>query len=315
MTQSGAEKIVDSGAVSILIVADTPAGQRRCRIAGEAIGARVVSFAEPTNAIERMSQKISLDAALVDLTEDHGKTLDALLGAIESHAVAGRHRSVVSVPIELVDIVDAHISHSDVQLLCSPGQGEQAAALIMATAKRDALLQDITGDRDEERLRRLSEEVGRIARTLEELSYSDSKGGNGDDRRLAEAPFAFRAEPSRAEPLRSDDIRSMIRMRRLRDRFFDGDLFADPAWDMLLDLMAARLEGRQVAVSSLCIAAAVPPTTALRWIRTMTDRGLFVRRSDPRDGRRVFIELADEAAHALGRWFAAAKQNGDVLTG
>ena len=77
-------------------------------------------------------------------------------------------------------------------------------------------------------------------------------------------------------------IRSIIRARRLRDHYFRGGLFADPAWDMLLDLMAARLEKNRVAVSSLCIAAAVPATTALRWIKALTDSGLFVRAADPR---------------------------------
>jgi hypothetical protein len=44
----------------------------------------------------------------------------------------------------------------------------------------------------------------------------------------------------------------------MREQFFGPDLFADPAWDILLDLYAARLEQQRVAVSSLCIAAAVP---------------------------------------------------------
>src|SRR3546814_8292219 len=88
----------------------------------------------------------------------------------------------------------------------------------------------------------------------------------------------------------------MLRLRRLRDRFFPGDLFADPAWDMLLDLMAAHLSGQRVSVSSLCIAAAVPATTALRWIRALTDHGLFLRQADPSDGHRVFIALSDKAA-------------------
>jgi DNA-binding MarR family transcriptional regulator len=101
-------------------------------------------------------------------------------------------------------------------------------------------------------------------------------------------------------------VRSMIRARRLRELYFAGDLFADPAWDMLLDLMAARLERRQVAVSSLCIAAAVPPTTALRWIKLLTDQGLLVRIADPSDGRRVFIELADQAADGMMNYLAAA---------
>jgi DNA-binding MarR family transcriptional regulator len=104
---------------------------------------------------------------------------------------------------------------------------------------------------------------------------------------------------SASRRVQAGQIRAMIRARRMRDQFFKGDLFADPAWDMLLDLMAARLEQRRVAVSSLCIAAAVPPTTALRWIKTLCEQGLFVRVADPQDGRRVFIELSDSTAASL----------------
>jgi DNA-binding MarR family transcriptional regulator len=73
---------------------------------------------------------------------------------------------------------------------------------------------------------------------------------------------------------------------------------------MLLDLLAAEIAQHRVPVSSLCIAAAVPATTALRWIKTMTDNKLFVRRADPHDGRRVFIELAPTASTAMRRYFA-----------
>lgn len=97
----------------------------------------------------------------------------------------------------------------------------------------------------------------------------------------------------------------MIRARRMREHYFSGELFADPAWDMLLDLLLARLEHRTVAVSSLCIAAAVPPTTALRWIKRLTDEGIFVRTADPRDGRRVFIDLSESAAEAIAAYVRA----------
>jgi DNA-binding MarR family transcriptional regulator len=100
-------------------------------------------------------------------------------------------------------------------------------------------------------------------------------------------------------------IRREIRERRLRDHYFRGSLFADPAWDMLLELMAARLENEKVAVSSLCIAAAVPATTALRWIKALIDQDLFIRVADPQDGRRVFIELSQEAATAMTAYFSA----------
>jgi DNA-binding MarR family transcriptional regulator len=68
---------------------------------------------------------------------------------------------------------------------------------------------------------------------------------------------------------------------------------------MMLDLLAARLEGRGVRTSSLCIAAGVPGTTALRWIRELTERGLFVRVPDPLDRRGILIELSPDAAERM----------------
>jgi DNA-binding MarR family transcriptional regulator len=99
-------------------------------------------------------------------------------------------------------------------------------------------------------------------------------------------------------------VRSVIRARRLRSRFFEEELFADPAWDMLLDLLQAEIAQLRVPVSSLCIAAAVPATTALRWLKTMTDKGIFLRRADPHDGRRVFVELSPSASEGMRRYFA-----------
>jgi DNA-binding MarR family transcriptional regulator len=92
----------------------------------------------------------------------------------------------------------------------------------------------------------------------------------------------------------------------LRNRYFPEDLFADPAWDMLLDLLHAEIAQLRVPVSSLCIAAAVPATTALRWLKAMTQQGLFVRRADPHDARRVFVELAPKASEAMRRYFGEA---------
>jgi DNA-binding MarR family transcriptional regulator len=99
-------------------------------------------------------------------------------------------------------------------------------------------------------------------------------------------------------------VRAVIRARRLRTRYFPEHLFADPAWDMLLDLLQAEIAQLRVPVSSLCIAAAVPATTALRWLKTLVQEGNFVRRADPHDGRRVFVELAPDASRALRRYFA-----------
>jgi DNA-binding MarR family transcriptional regulator len=114
--------------------------------------------------------------------------------------------------------------------------------------------------------------------------------------------------PETSGPADLEFVRALLRARRLRDEHFPADLFADPAWDILLDLMAARLERKQVTVSSLCVAAAVPPTTALRWIGVLAERGLLVRAVDSTDRRRAFVDLSDAAARALGGWLRQARR-------
>lgn len=105
-------------------------------------------------------------------------------------------------------------------------------------------------------------------------------------------------------------MRGVIRVRNARDRYFPAEIFGDPARDMLLDLTAAQIEGRDVSVSSLCIAARVPTTTALRWIRTLCDAGLFARTNHPANARRAFIALAEPAAAAMAAYLAVFARPG-----
>ncbi|MDP9424252.1 MAG: MarR family winged helix-turn-helix transcriptional regulator [Pseudomonadota bacterium] len=99
------------------------------------------------------------------------------------------------------------------------------------------------------------------------------------------------------------EVRAILKMRRNRARFFKADLFADPAWDILLDLYAAELAQQRVAVTSACHAAAVPATTALRWIGQLEREGLINRRADPMDGRRQFLMLSNEGLEAMNAYF------------
>jgi DNA-binding MarR family transcriptional regulator len=69
----------------------------------------------------------------------------------------------------------------------------------------------------------------------------------------------------------------------------------------MLDLFASQLEGTSVSVSSLCVAANVPSTTALRWIRNLVEQGVFVPEFDPSDARRVFVRLSKETTRKIRR--------------
>jgi|SRR3954471_16342863 hypothetical protein len=144
------------------------------------------------------------------------------------------------------------------------------------------------------RLLHLSNEVSKIASDLVRMSVAP-RGREND-----------KANENILE-ISASQVMAIMRARRLRANYFPDDLFADPAWDMMLDLLHSELSYRRVSVSSLCTAASVPATTALRWINAMVQKGLFVRHADPLDGRRIFIELAPETSAALRNYFAEVR--------
>lgn len=86
--------------------------------------------------------------------------------------------------------------------------------------------------------------------------------------------------------------KSLYKMRRSRDRHISCDIFGEPAWDILLDLYTQQSAGKRVSVSSACIGAAVPPTTALRWLSALEQQDLIVRATDNVDKRRAYIDLS-----------------------
>jgi DNA-binding MarR family transcriptional regulator len=90
--------------------------------------------------------------------------------------------------------------------------------------------------------------------------------------------------------------------RRLRKEFLPMPLLGEPAWDMLLDLFVQYAGGAKVSVSSLCIAADCPPSTALRYIGQLVDTGLAVRSPSAHDKRIVFVELSEAGILAIGRY-------------
>lgn len=100
-------------------------------------------------------------------------------------------------------------------------------------------------------------------------------------------------------------VRSIIRTRKSRGDYLDAELFADPSWDILLDLTLARLEGTPVPVSSACAAAHVPFTTAFRYVKQLVDMGLVRRWRDPTDHRRVLLEIEERTLVAMTRYLVA----------
>jgi len=286
---------------AVCLLGDSKQALDRMSRTAAAAGCRVASATRIEADLEGISRCAPASAALVELAGvADERALTGVLDWVRHEAEGSGRRSVVSMPRSLIDLVAARAWHKRVELLCDSDDAERTAIVSAISQRSVTRLHDISRDDGPLILQQLSEDVGRIAAILASLSEEENaaiegaKTGQSEDKDEPGIDAAY--------------VRSIIRARRLRDQFFRGGLFADPAWDMLLDLFAARLEGTRVAVSSLCIAAAVPATTALRWIKALTDRGLFVRSADPQDGRRVYIALSDEVARSLTAYLRAVQR-------
>lgn len=94
------------------------------------------------------------------------------------------------------------------------------------------------------------------------------------------------------------------RCRVRRPSLFDDDDPADPAWDILIELYLAAAVGREVTVSTACLAALVPSSTALRWIDRLCTEGFVVRTPDIKDRRRKLLWLTATGRESVRAWLA-----------
>ena len=297
--------------LNLSIYADRPHLRDAMRDDAVAAGMRVSHCGDLADLLAGDARALG-EVVLIDCPVADAGWLAALarldMRARHCHAVM-----IVSTTMAALDDVFGCLDQSNPQILVEPNRGERVLAMgqvAVQLAQRN--LHDLSAQ-DRLTLLRMTEQLGQISNRLERLERPSDPDG-------ADSPFQFESpkrtftgqEPDQgdrliraAKPPLPDPrmIRRMLRQRQLRARFFDGDMFADPAWDMLLDLTAARVEHKRVSITSLCIAAGVPPTTALRWIGQMVEARLFDRIEDDTDRRRAYIALSDKAAEAMARLF------------
>ena len=94
-------------------------------------------------------------------------------------------------------------------------------------------------------------------------------------------------------PVRLTIAHAWIAARRARDRAFQvSGVFADPAWDILLDLFVSHVRGKHSTVGDVCLASSVSASTVLRWILVLEREGIVARRHDSHDKRRILVSLS-----------------------
>jgi DNA-binding MarR family transcriptional regulator len=100
--------------------------------------------------------------------------------------------------------------------------------------------------------------------------------------------------------LTEDHILSVLLVRRARSAILGEQLFSDPAWDILLELYAARLGEREVSVGDVARAIDTPESTVKRWVRALEERGLVQSRNDLAEDYDIRISLTEQGADKLG---------------
>ncbi len=325
------EKNVPQPDYRSILCSDNPDRLRRYREITEFAGFGPPQLASLLETPSAISQKAGLSVAVVDLLQADEQGFLAAAKAAEISETREIARIFLLSPPD-IDRFYAAMPDSPADILLDDSAEEYLASLGRAMAMGRHMLFDSSTDNPVQDLRRISADVARIAQALVQLSGDNVVGNapfdnslsyiqpaadtsvhdaalrySGDDGTLTGFGSSGPAEAER-QTITAKYVRNIIKARRLREQYFVAELFADPAWDILLDLMAAHLENRLVSVSSLCIAACVPPTTALRWVRTMTESGILIRRADITDGRRVFITLSQETIAGLIGYFANVRR-------
>ena len=104
------------------------------------------------------------------------------------------------------------------------------------------------------------------------------------------------------------DRRAMVRWAArahcLLGARFGEDLFSMPALNMLFDLYVSEVRQPR-SLTNLCAASKAPARTALRVINRLVERDLLMRIPDPRDQRRVNVDLSPNGRQQLDAYFDA----------
>lgn len=92
--------------------------------------------------------------------------------------------------------------------------------------------------------------------------------------------------------------REALEMRRKRIAIFGPQMFAEPAWEMLLILYLSE-GGQRHTQTSLSELSGASRSTGMRWIEFLADRGLIFREEHPTDKRRNFVGLSNKGRELL----------------
>lgn len=73
---------------------------------------------------------------------------------------------------------------------------------------------------------------------------------------------------------------AILNLRRVRSEMLPPELFAEPGWDLLLELFVADAHGHRLTAREVSNRADIPPSVLSRWLIHLTQIGFIVGDGD-----------------------------------
>ncbi len=277
---------------SIMVVSGDSGVRHDCGLLLEALGYQPLLASNAAQSFEHI-ENLDISAALVDYELPDGDGLQfikAIARLTQSRQQA--FDSIVMADQPSVDLALRALRASATDFLEKPlSMGALSSSLMRIRAARAQQKLSV----------KISEDLGALRAHMQYIGNIIENASDEPDIR----------KPELIDKNRSIDasfVRKLIKAEYARSQVIGGKMMGDPAWNILLDLLLASLEGRKVAVSSACIVSGVATTTGLRLVNRMVDDGILIRIPDSNDGRRHFLGIDPTVEIALKSYLSDLAQ-------
>ncbi|HET7204360.1 MAG TPA: response regulator [Steroidobacteraceae bacterium] len=276
--------------------------------------ARVLVVDDEVRALRLMSRVLGSSAIACKTAESAAEALDVLRVAPEIDVVVSDIYMPTTDGIEFLGTVRRDFADRPwLQLLLVTGQASlETAVAAMRLEASDYLFKPIEPKTLREAVQHAltrAESIRKVrattgdspgARELQQIADT-AKALAEDMRRTIEhgagqqgGGNAGQGSPARPEDASLRTLKLLQKLQEARSSIFGEAVMPEPAWEMLAELMRARLAGQHLSVTSLALSSKSPMTTALRRIEDLIQGGLAARMPDPADRRRTYVELTPE---------------------
>ena len=276
--------------------------------------ARVLAVDDEVRALRLMSRVLASSAIACRTAESAGEALQVLRQAPEIDVVVSDIYMPTTDGIEFLGTVRREFADRPwLQLLLVTGQASlETAIAAMRLEASDYLFKPIEPKSlreavqhalsRAESIRQVRSATQDSAASRELMQIADTARALAEDvRRTIEQDSSRRAAPggvprqsSRPEETSLRTLNLLQKLQEARTGIFGEAVMPEPAWEMLAELMRARMAGQHLSVTSLALSSRSPMTSALRRIEDLIQGGLVARMPDPADRRRTYVELTPE---------------------